>query len=852
MSFAKNAMMACKALSQPLYDTPKSVQQTIPIYKIAADGIFQLENKKNDENKRYDKAYLFLDTNYSLKSEAERETFLKVYCQFLNSMNVSFKICIMNLNRNMGQMQHDIFINTDDPDYKALADSVNSNIERCIQEGRNGIEQIKIFVVTCERQSDMHARDFFRTIEANVKANFNRMESGLVPLNAEERLRYLHSFYRLGKEEEYNFHFEEAVKKRLDWRDSICNSGITHYADEKGRFDGITLQYDKQFVRVLYAQDLPNNISDEFLNMLTSISFHTITTLDVAPIPQEIAMKRLFDLYMANGRSIERQQEQRNKARAYSSDISYDKRKEKEEIESYMDIMTENDERLFYLGIYVTVIAQSKEELEANVLSLVTMASNYSLSLEPAWWNQMNALNTCLPVGARFCDTMRPVFTQPLCAFMPFNVQELYHKKGIFYGVNQVSKNIIVGDRTKLMNPHGFVLGTTGGGKGFDVKSEMTQVVLRGEDDVIVIDPQNEYVPLAQALKGEFIDVSVSSNASINPMDIDTFSNFASTDAFINDKTELMLGIAEQILKHEITMGQKSIVGRCVKIVYEDYFNTAGKGRKNTKQSPTMVEFYNILKNQPEVEAKDLKLAFEIFVEGSLNFFAKPTNVNTKNRFLIYGINNLGDDLASVGQLVMLESIRARIIRNFQSGVVTWLYIDEFHNLTKTEFSLRYLSKIWKEVRKLGGICTGITQNILDLLDSEEVQKMLGNSQYISLLNQGDNEIHILADLLGLSEELIEFLRGADSGCGVLRFGDKKYIPRKNEIPKDSELYAIFNTDFHEMKRGKRNRRKELEKELTVLPRERQHTALAEPAIEVHTNKPYLSPEIIKELENGD
>ena len=825
MSYAKSAMMACKALSKSIYDTPRSVQKTIPIYKIAEDGIFLLENKKKEENKRYDKAYLFWDSNYSVKNEGEREIFLKVYCQFLNSMNVSFKICIMNLNRNMAQMKQDIFIHPADPDYQELADSVNRNIERSIQEGRNGIEQVKIFVITCERQSDMHARDFFRTVEANIKANFNRMESGLIPLNAEERLKYLHNFYRLGKEEEYHFSFQEAVKKKIDWRDCICNSGIHHYADEKGRFDGITMQYDDRFVRVLYAQDLPSSISDECLNMLTSVSYNTITTLDVAPIPHEIAMKRLYDLYMANGRSIERQQEQRNKARAYSSDISYDKRREKEEIESYMDIMTENDEKLFYLGIYVAVIARSMEELEANVLSLTTTAANYSLKLEPAWWNQMDALNTCLPTGARFCDTMRPVFTQPLCAFMPFHVQELYDKDGIFYGLNQISKNILVGDRTKLMNPHGFVLGTTGAGKGVDVKSEMTQVVLKGEDDVIVIDPQNEYPDIARALKGEFIDISASSDNSINPMDTDTLNNFKSIDAFINDKTELMLGIAEQILKHEITMGQKSIVGRCVKIVYEEYFDRAGKKKI---PSPTMCDFYRVLKAQPEMEAKDLKLAFELFVEGSLNFFAKPTNVNTKNRFLVYGMNNLGADLASVGQLVMLESIRARIAHNFKNGIVTWLYIDEFHNLTKTEFSMRYLTKIWKEVRKLGGICTGITQNILDLLGNDEVQKMLNNSQYISLLNQGDSEIQILTEILGLSEELAEFLHGADKGCGVLRFGDKKYIPRKNKIPKDSKLYELFNTDFHEKKRTK-SKKRELVKELQVLPRERQYEAFKEP-----------------------
>lgn len=817
MSLAKNAMQKCRAMTKPLYDTPKSVQETIPIYKIAEDGVFLLENKNKDENKLFDKAYMFLDTNYSLKSDMEKEPFLKVYCQFLNSMNVSFKVCIMNLNRDMEQMRRDVFIHNEDPDYQVLVREANANIQSSIEKGRNGIEQVKLFVITCERQSIEHARDFFRTIEANIKTNFNRLGSTLLPLNAEDRLKYLHHFYRLGHEGEFSFNFKAAMKRRTDWRDDICNMAIRHYSDENGRFDGITMQFDDWYVRVLCFAELPNSISDEFLKMITSVSYNTITTLDVAPIPTEVAIKRLYDLYMANGRSIEKQQEQRNKARAYSSDISYEKRKEREEIESYMDLMTENDEKLFYSGGYIVVAGRTMEELEAHALALTTSASNFSVRLEPVWWDQMNAYNTALPIGTRFCDIMRPVFTQPLCAFVPFNVKELYHEGGVFYGINQISKNILVGDRMRLLNPHGFVLGGSGAGKGMDVKAEMSQVILRGKDDVIVIDPQNEYVPLAKGFKGQFIDVSASSDNAINPMDIGTRTNFSSDDAFISDKTELMLGIAEQILLHEITMGQKSLVGRCTKLVYEDYFRRERETKKKLP-SPTMKDFYAALKQQPEEEAKDLKLAFELFVEGSLNFFSKPTNVNIRNRFLMYGMNDLGADLAAVGQLVILESIRARIAENFKKGITTWLYIDEMHNLTKSEFSLRFLTKIWKEVRKLGGICTGITQNIIDILETDEVQKMLGNSQYISFLNMGDNEIALLRQVLGFNDELIEYIRGADKGRGVLKFGDGVFIPRTNKIPVNTKLYEIFSTNFSEKKAKKRKLKKELER----LPEEMQ------------------------------
>lgn len=815
MGYAQKEMNKCKALTVPIYDTPKTLQQTIPIYQIAEDGIFLLEKKSEEQNKRFDKVYLFKDINYKLKNDMEKDSFIKQYCQLLNSMNVSYKITTMNNKRNMNQLERDVLIRVRDTDFKELEKNINDNITSSIQEGRNGIEQVKLFVITCERQNYEAARDYFRTVEANLMTNFNRMESGLIPLNATERLRYLHAFYRLGKEEEFSFDYKTAKKKYADFRNFICNLSLQHYADKEGRFDGKTLVYDDKYVRVLFAKDLPNSISDEFYAAVTGLSFHTITTLDVAPIPQEIAKKRLLEVYMNNERSIERQQEARNRARAYSTEISYDRRKQKEEIENYLDILTDNDERLSYMALYVVVIADSKKELESNVISISTTADNYSVKLEPAYWNQLPALNTALPIGVRYCNMMRPVFTQPLAAFVPFNVQELSHKNGLFYGINQISKNILVGDRRKLMNPHGFVFGITGAGKSVDVKCEMSQVVLaHPEDDVIVIDPQNEYVPLTASLKGQFIDISAKSNNHINPFDVSMLENYSTLDAFVADKTELMLGISEQILKHEITMGQKSLVDRCVGLLYKDYFS-GEKGLLKKAKMPTMTDFYNLLAKQTEEEAKDLRLGFEMFVTGSLNFFAQQTNVDLKKKFVVYGTGGLGSNLNPIAQQIMLESIRARIAANYKKNITTWLYIDEFHNMVQGEFSTMYLVKIWKEVRKLGGICTGITQNIVDLLKNQEVATMLYNSQYISLLNQGEPELEVLSEILRLNGETLEYLRGADKGCGILRFGDKIFIPRSNRIPKNTAFYEMVNTNFYEKQAVKKKR---IEKELQDIP----------------------------------
>lgn len=801
-------MQKYKALTTPIYEIPKTLQQTIPVYQIAEDGIFLLEKKKGEENKRFDKAYLFSDTNYSTLDENEKVDFLKLYCGFLNSMNVSFKIIVMNNNRNMEQVKEDILIRNENTDFSEIVNDINNNIKTAIEQGRNGIEQEKLFIITCERQSYEHARDFFRTIEATIISNYQRMGSVLLPLDAEQRLKTLHNFYRLGKEEKFHFNFQDALLKKSDWRNSICNSAIKLYENEKGVHDGKTLLFDDRFVRVLYARDLPNGISDEFLKMLTSVSFHTITTLDAAPVPKEIAKKRLLDIYMDVEKSINKQQQLRNKMRNYSSDITFEKRKEKEQIEEYLNILTENDENMFYMGLYVVISASSKEELENNVLSINTISSNYSVELEPMMWNQLNALNTALPTGARLCNLMRPIFVQPLAGFMPFNVQELHDKGGTYYGINRLSKNVIVGDRKKLKNPHGFILGTSGGGKGFDGKNEISQVHLNTKDDIIVIDPQEEYRVLADVLKGAYINVSSTSNNHINALDVDMLDSFESEEAFIADKVELMLGITEQILEHEIKVGHKSIVDRCVSLVYRDYFS--GK----TKNVPTMVDFTKYVKEQRETEARELKLAFEMFVEGSLNTFAQETNVNIKNRFVLFGMKDLGPNLSSIGQMIMMESIRKRVMENYEKGKATWIFMDEFHNLTKRAHTISYLEKNWKEFRKFGGICTGITQNISDLLQTKEIVTMLSNSEYISILTQSEVEIPLLRDSLGLSEHMLEYVAKVEPGLGLLKFGNK-FIPRDSRLPKDTPLYNLFNTDFHE-----KVKKKAIKEALKVLPYE--------------------------------
>lgn len=810
-------MQDYKRQTEKLYKTPKTVQELLPVYRIAKDGIFQLENKPEGTKKLFDKAYVFQDTNFATMDDAEKEDFLKLYCSLLNSLNVSFKILVLNRGRNQEKAQGEVFLNKPREGNKRgelgkPVDSYNETLREALLGGHSGLSQTRLFLLTCNRETASQARDYFRSIEANLAVNFSRLHSRLIPLNAEERLKLLHDFYRL-EESKFTFSFSHAARMGTDWRDLVAPLFIQHYQDAYGRFDGTTLQIEDRFVRCYCLPKLPNSVNPDILQKLTSGPWHITLALDVAAIPQEASRKRLMDLYMQNGRAIEKQQEARNRAKAWSSEITYEKRRERDELESYLDILNDNDEKMFYLGVYVALMARTKQALENDAVAFLSTAEGEGLTFTPALFDQIGVLHTALPTGARFCTVMQPVFTQPLCAFTPFIVQELTDPDGIFYGANQVSKNLLMGNRKLLKNGNGFILGVTGAGKGMETKQELFQVYLRTEDDILIIDPQNEYREVVDALGGEYISFGSGSGHYINPLDADNLGNLQSPQAFLMDKTELFLGIFSQILDHEITAQDKSLIGRCVTEVYPGLMRS---GR--ITEAPTLLEYYEAMRRQPEYQSKGLALALELFTKGSLDMFSKPTNVDVKNRLVCYGIQDLGKEQSAIGMLIILEGIRSRIAENAKKKKATWLYIDEFHNLAGQEFSARYLEKVWKEVRKLGGLCTAITQNIADLLSSKIVETMLCNSEFLDLLTQSDLEIDLLSRLLGISDNLLEYVHNAPQGCGLLKFGDK-YIPKDHRLPKESQLYQLFNTNFHELQHmHKARKRKILAKEFRTLP----------------------------------
>lgn len=783
MSIFSDRFEQLKKTDKPV-KAPKYLQDTMGFQRISREGIFEVMKG------RYSRTYRFQDINYVTAGTDDQMEILKQYCKTVNAIDVSFKITINNRNKNMQEFRENVLFHRKGDGFDWLREAYNRITESRIVEGKQGIEQERYLTVCVERKGYEQAKAFFATFEATLKQNFAELGSIIEPLDAKERLRILFNFYRMGEEEQFQFNFRASMKQGGDAKNSISGGYMKFYPNY--------FETDRKKCRALFIKKYPASLPDTFINEITSLPVYSMTTIDIVPVPKELTNRVLQKKYLGIENDILRQQRVRNRNHDFSSDISYIKKVQKEKIEGVMDDVRENDQNLFYVGVDMVIMADTKEELDSTTETLRNMGNGRMCQIEPHYYQQMEALNTVLPVGNRQVSTLRTMLTRDIAALLPFNVQEL-NEDGICYGINQVSHNLCIANRKNLANGNGMVFGIPGSGKSYFSKSEMLQVFLGTEDDIIVIDPTLEYFDIAEALGNQAAVVNLSTYTKnyINPLEMDVESlDLNDSNGQIRDKGEFMLGLCEQCYGDSLNSRHKSIIDRCVRKLYTDI------ARSGEKHIPTMTEFYSLLMGQPEPEAKDIALALELFVNGSLNIFNNHTNVNVQARFLVYGTRDLGKELGAISTLVMLENISARIAENSKKGKATWLFIDEFHIVLDKEYSAKYLYTLWKKVRKLGGLCTGITQNLTDMLQNYTAVTMLGNSEFIALLKQANVDSRELSKVAGIPEAQLRFVNNSPSGTGIIKHGSV-CIPFDNRMGKEENpIYALFNTNLHEKSRG--------------------------------------------------
>jgi type IV secretory pathway VirB4 component len=756
---------------------PKSVLDLVEIKSIAENGIFEI-----GRGGMFTKMYKFSDINYETASVDEQIAMLENWARWLNSNSTPFKIIFNNKNKNMETMRREVLMGRKRDGYDDLRDFYNEEMEDIIKNGRQGIEQELYVVIRYDISSEYEkAKGYFDSKESNMIKNYRTLGSELVPLNATERLRVLHDFYRFGEEEYFNFDFKRAVEQGFDFKDAIINTRLDFSHEDYFRTDN-------RYCSAIYLKQLPTQLSDRFLVSLSLLPVKMICTLDAVPISDNDVDAELKSIYLGIEERIRKQNRTRVKQMDFSSDISLSTKMEKESVETMIKEKNEEDQHFFYSMLNIVVIADSLEQLRKDVDLIFDTAKNSSCIFDYSYMKQREALNTVLPIGTRQVSNGRSLQTKSLTALFPFNIQELNVVGGMWYGRNLVSKNIVTANRKRLVNPHGFFFGETGSGKTTLCKLELQQVFVDTDDDIIIIDPKNDYVDVCNRLNGVYTNISTTSHDRYNPLEY--YDNGRRSD-IAAEKSSLVLSIVETIKKEPLTAKESSIINTALRYIYNN-------ATLNQNQ-PTLTDLYYAIGNIKEPEANDLQWCLDLFVNGSFNIFAKPSSDNrTGNRVTAFGLKDMGSQLRDVSMLIMLECVKERIMKNAEIGRATWLYIDEFHEVLHTEYSQEFIKSLWMLVRSLGGICTAMTQNVSDVLLNYTTRAMLENSEFVIVLKQQPGAKETIVNEMGLSPELVKYVTD-ESGFakGLIRSGSV-IVPFSIELNPDLPLSQMVNKNFHE------------------------------------------------------
>lgn len=761
------------------FKPPKGVQDILPVTTIYKDGIFLHQKNK------YSKCFKFTDINYAVASKSDKESMFLEYSELLNSFDTgaTTKITILNRKLNKIDFENNIMIPMNNDNLDAYREEYNNMLsDKAL--GVNSIIQEKYLTVSINKKTLEEARNYFSRIAAEFNNHFNSLGSKMIELSAVDRIRLLHDFYRVGEENIFAWDMLESMKKGHSFKDYICPNTF--------KFENDYFEMGDKFGRVFYLKNYASYIKDDMISELTDLNKNLVLSIDVIPIPMDEAIREVENRRLGVETNIANWQRRQNNNNNFSAVIPYDLEQQRNESKEFLDDLTNRDQRMFVCVLTIVLIADSKEKLEQESDSLLSIARKHLCQMAILKWQQVDGLNTVLPYGVRKINSLRTLTTESLAVFMPFNVQEINDSHGIYYGENVISKNMILADRKELLNGNSFILGVSGSGKSFAAKNEIVSIALRDPNaDILIIDPEREYSKLVEALGGENIYISAVSDNHINAMDINADYGDGTNPIIL--KSEFILSLCEQLMG-EVSLGskEKSIIDRCTAKVYRAFQQENYNGI-----SPTLQDFREELLKQPEEEAKQIALGIELFTNGSLNTFAKNTNVNTNSRIICYDILDLGEQLLPVGMLVVLDNILNRITANRQKGRNTYIFIDEIYLLFKHEYSANFLFTLWKRVRKYGAFATGITQNVDDLLQSHTARTMLANSEFIIMLNQASTDRIELAKVLNISDSQMSYISKDEPGHGLLKVG-RALVPFVNEFPKDTKLYKLMTTKFNE------------------------------------------------------
>lgn len=732
----------------------------------------------------YTKTVQFQDINYQLNQNEDKTAIFDGWCDFLNyfDSSVRFQLSFVNMSANKDNYARYITISPQGDDFDSIRLEYTQMLQNQLARGNNGLIKTKYLTFGVEADGLKAAKPRLERIETDILNNFKRLGVAAEPMNGMERLRLLHGMLHMDEQEPFRFSWDWLAPSGLSVKDFIAPSSFEF---RTGRSFGVGRRIGcASFLQIL-APELNDRMLADFLDMESSL----IVSMHVQSVDQVKAIKtikrKITDLQKM---TIE---EQKKAVRAgYDMDIiPSDLATYGTEAKKLLQDLQSRNERMFLLTFIVVNTAGSRQQLDNNVFQAASIAQKYNCQLTRLDFRQEEGLMSSLPLGLNQIEIQRGLTTSSVAIFIPFTTQELFQdgKEALYCGLNALSNNLIMVDRKRLKNPNGLILGTPGSGKSFAAKREIANVFLVTDDDIIICDPEAEYGPLVERLHGQVIKISPTSTHYINPMDLNL--NYSDDENPLSLKSDFILSLCELIVggKDGLMPVEKTIIDRCVRMVYRDYLNDP-----RPENMPILEDLYNELRRQEEKEAQYIATALEIYVSGSLNVFNHRTNINIANRIVSFDIKELGKQLKKIGMLIVQDAVWNRVTVNREAHKSTRYYIDEMHLLLREEQTAAYTVEIWKRFRKWGGIPTGITQNVKDLLSSREVENIFENSDFILMLNQASGDRQILAKQLNISPHQLSYVTHSGEGEGLLFYGNV-ILPFVDRFPR-GELYDLLTT----------------------------------------------------------
>ncbi len=755
------------------FTIPRSVQETIPVRCVYPDGIWLVGN-------RHSKSWRLTDVNYAASSDEERRGIFLAYGGVLNSLptDAATKITIINRRLNPVDFESSILMEDQWDGLDEYRQEANAILKSRAAESNNLVQEKYITLSVPQRKIE-ETRSYFRRVDGNLTKSLGRLDSTAREVGNHDRLRILHDFFRPGEEQYFTFDQTAAIRHGIDFKDLVCPDGM--------RFRAGHFEMGGKYGRVLFLKDYASYIEDDMISDLSDFDRSLMLSIDILPIPTDEAVKEIQSRILGVESDITRWQQRQNDKNNFTAAIPYELEQLRTETKEFLSDLTERDQRMIFAVVTLVHVADTLEQLDADTETLLSIGREHLCQFSILRYQQEDGLNTVLPYGLRRVKALRTLTTESAAVLMPFRVQEIQDPGGLSYGINAISRNLLICDRKRLISPHGFYLGVSGSGKSVGMKDAITEVRLSTSDDIIIIDAEREYGPLARALGGEVIEISPHSQHHISPLDL--ASGYADDENPVAMKSEIITSILEQQMgAGRMSASHKSIIDRCTANIYQNYFQGKGKVRM-----PLLTDWREEVLKQVDPEAREIALAAELITEGSLNVFAHPTNVNMDNRLIVLDLYEMGEQLRPTALVVTLEAIQNRVMENRKRGKFTWVFIDECYLYFKYHYSGEFLYRAWKRFRKYAGIMTAATQNVEECLKSETARLMLANSEFLLLFNQSATDRAELSKLLHISDTQMSYITNADPGHGLLRFGGA-LVPFANTIPRDSGLYRLMST----------------------------------------------------------